>query len=103
MKQLLLLVLAGAACAAGARPLARLSLRCNDALAELRIDGAPAGTAGDYQKRKLSLRPGRHLFELRSASGEVAVREATLGPGDDVALVVNLGGQDKVQDKGVAQ
>ena len=70
--------------------MAHLALHCTDAAAELRVDGAPAGTAGDYEKRKLSLPPGHHVFELRTASGQVEVREATLGPGDEVALEVAL-------------
>jgi hypothetical protein len=65
-------------------------LRFPDPAAELRIDGAPAGKAGDYFKRQMTLRPGRHVFELRGADGSVAVREAHLGPGDQVAL--DLGG-----------
>lgn len=90
---------AWAACATSAAPLARIALHCNDSTAELRVDGAPAGTAGDYEKRKLSLPPGHHRLELRAASGQVEVREATLGPGDEVALQVNLGSTAK----GVAQ
>lgn|GEM_PF-1661261 len=108
MKLVLLALLLACACGAGARPLSRLGLRCNDPLAALRIDGAPAGTAGDYAGKKLSLQPGYHRLELRAASGEVAVREALLGAGDDVALVVTLGlaGQEtqaRVLDKGGAR
>ena len=79
-----------AGCAAQAPAMARISLRFPDPAADLRIDGAPAGKAGDYLKRRLTLRPGHHVFELRGADGSVAVREADLGPGDQVAL--DLGG-----------
>jgi hypothetical protein len=77
-------------CAVQAPAMARSALRFPDPAAELRIDGAPAGKAGDYLKRSLTLRPGHHVFELRGADGSVAVREADLGPGDQVAL--DLGG-----------
>jgi hypothetical protein len=85
-----LAALLAAGCAAQAPAMARISLRFPDPAAELRIDGAPAGKAGDYLKRRLTLRPGHHVFELRGADGSVAVREADLGPGDQVAL--DLGG-----------
>ncbi len=81
-------LLFAAACAAEAPAFARVALRASDPQAELRIDGAPAGKAGDYAKRRLTLRPGHHVFELRGADGSVAVREADLGPGDQVALDV---------------
>jgi hypothetical protein len=93
----LLLVLALAACGGpGAQVVppgyARLAIACPDADAEVTVDGAPAGKAGDYRggKGRLLLRPGRHRIELRSAGGQREVREAVLGPGDDVRLAVLL-------------
>ena len=86
--RLALLLLAG--CAAQAPAMARISLKFPDPAADLTIDGAPAGKAGDYFKRRLTLRPGHHVFSLRAPDGTVAVREADLGPGDQVAL--DLGG-----------
>jgi hypothetical protein len=83
-------LLAAAGCAAQAPALARIALRCPDPSAELTVDGAPAGKAGDYAKVRLSLRPGYHRFELRSAGGTVQVREVYVGPGDLIAL--ELGG-----------
>jgi hypothetical protein len=85
---LVLVLVAG--CAAAQPAVARITLRFPDPAAELTIDGAPAGKAGDYLKRRLTLRPGHHVFRLQAADGSVAVREADLGPGDQVAL--DLGG-----------
>ena len=79
-----------AACAAGAPAAARITLRRADPLAALTVDGAPAGSAGDYLKRGLSVRPGHHRLEVRGADGRVLVREADVGPGDQVAI--DLGG-----------
>jgi len=42
-------------------------------------------------KTRLSLRPGHHVFAVRSSDGTVQIREADLGPGDFVAL--DLGGK----------
>ena len=78
-------------CAAQAPAMARVRLRFPDPLAELSIDGAPAGKAGDYAKTRLTLRPGHHVFSLRGTDGSLEVREADLGPGDQVAL--DLGGR----------
>jgi hypothetical protein len=39
----------------------------------------------------LTVRPGHHVFEVRSPDGTVQVREADLGPGDFIAL--DLGGK----------
>lgn len=85
-----LLLLLAASCAAQPPSMARVVLKFPDPAAELSIDGAPAGKAGDYLKRPLTLRPGHHVFELRGKDGSVAVREADVGPGDRVAL--DLGG-----------
>ncbi|MCA1827295.1 MAG: hypothetical protein ABR567_01670 [Myxococcales bacterium] len=57
--------------------------------AELQVDGAPAGKM--QAKTRLTVRPGHHVFEVRSPDGTVQVREADLGPGDFVAL--DLGGK----------
>jgi len=78
----------GFGCAAQRMEMARVDLRCPDTAAELTVDGAPSGKA--QAKTRLSLRPGHHVFELRGADGSVQVREADLGPGDQVAL--DLGG-----------
>lgn len=78
------------ACAARAPLMARIALRTTDPLALVTVDGAPAGQAGDYAKRRLTVRPGHHRLEVRGADGSVAVRETDLGPGDQVAF--DLGG-----------
>jgi len=89
VRLLLLLLLAG--CAHRAPAWARLQLVVADPEAEVTIDGAPAGKAGEYRKRPLMLSPGRHLIELRSGTARV-VREADLGPGDRVALSIDMPG-----------
>ena len=68
--------------------MARVELRCPATAAQLTVDGAPSGEAKG--RTRLSLRPGHHVFELRAPDGTVQVREATVGPGDMVAL--DLGG-----------
>ena len=77
-----------AACAASKPQMARVELNCPESAAELLVDGAPSGKP--ERKTRLSLRPGHHVFEVRGADGSVQVREADLGPGDQVAL--DLGG-----------
>ena len=67
--------------------MAKVELRGADQ-AELSVDGAPAGKM--QAKTRLSVRPGHHVFEVRSQDGSVQVREADVGPGDFVAL--DLGG-----------
>lgn len=57
--------------------------------AELSVDGAPSGQL-EKAAMRLTLRPGHHVFEVRSQDGSVQVREAVLGPGDFVAF--DLGG-----------
>lgn len=69
--------------------LARVELKCSQG--QLAVDGAPSGEVSG--KTRLSLRPGHHVFELRSEDGSLQVREADLGPGDLVAL--DLGGGSK--------
>jgi hypothetical protein len=73
---------------------ARIALACADGQADVTVDGVPAGKAQDYASSggRLLVRPGRHRIELRAASGERAVREALVGPGDDVSFSVQLGG-----------
>lgn len=72
--------------------MARVALRGADPKAELTIDGAPAGFIADYNHSRLRLPAGHHVFTLRSAQGGVAVREADVGPGDDIALDFNPAG-----------
>jgi len=69
--------------------MARVELRCPPG--QLAVDGAPSGEV--YGKTRISLRPGHHVFELRGSDGSVQLREADLGPGDQVAL--DLGGPSK--------
>ena len=57
--------------------------------AELSVDGAPSGQLAAKATR-LQVRPGHHVFEVRTPDGNVEVREADVGPGDFVAL--DLGG-----------
>jgi len=83
-----LAVCSSLACAA-APQLARVELKCPQG--QLAVDGAPAGEVKG--KTRFSLRPGHHVFELREADGSVQVREADLGPGDQVAL--DLGGASR--------
>jgi hypothetical protein len=73
---------------------ARIALACADESAEVTVDGAPAGRASDYTASggRLLVRPGWHRIELRS-QGELAVREALLGAGDDVSISVQLPAQ----------
>src|SRR5262249_6986986 len=71
---------------AGPAPMARVEIKCPQG--QLAVDGAPAGEV--HGKTRFSLRPGHHVFELRKTDGSVQVREADLGPGDQVAL--ELGG-----------
>jgi hypothetical protein len=73
--------------------MARVALRCSDAQAELSVDGAPSGLVEDYRQKGLALRPGHHVFLLRSKDGSIIVREADLGPGDNVTLSVSLPGR----------
>ena len=81
-------VCSSVACAASPQ-LARVELKCPEG--QLAVDGAPAGEVKG--KARFSLRPGHHTFELRGADGSVEMREADLGPGDQVAL--DLGGASK--------
>ena len=69
--------------------MARVELLCPQGA--LAVDGAPAGEVKG--QTRFSLRPGHHVFELRESDGTVEVREADLGPGDQVAL--DLGGGTK--------
>jgi hypothetical protein len=69
---------------------AKIALKIPDPASEVTVDGAPAGKAGDYRTRRLVLRPGKHRIEVRAPDGSVEVREAELGPGDQIAL--ELGG-----------
>lgn len=87
-----LLALGGLACSAAAPALARIALRGADPASQLTVDGAPAGSMADYQHSRLRLPPGHHVFTLRSAQGAVTVREADVGPGDDIALDFNPAG-----------
>lgn len=74
-------VCSSVACAAQ-QPFARVELSAPQG--QLAVDGAPAGEVKG--KTRFTLRPGHHVFELRAADGRVEVREADLGPGDQVAL-----------------
>ena len=71
---------------------ARIALASSDGAAEVTVDGAPAGRASDYAQSggRLLVKPGWHRIELRSATGQSAIREALLGAGDDVALSVQF-------------
>jgi len=80
-------LLAAAACATASPPMAKVELR-GAASAELQVDGAPAGKM--LAKTRLSLRPGHHVFAVRTEDGSLRIREADLGPGDFIAL--DLGG-----------
>ena len=75
------------ACAAQRPQMAKIELRGPES-AELSVDGAPSGKL--EKTTRLTLRPGHHVFEVRSQDGSVQVREADVGPGDFVAL--DLGG-----------
>lgn len=79
-------------CSAAAPALARVALRGADPASELSVDGAPAGPMSGYQHSRLRLPAGHHVFTLRSAQGAVSVREADVGPGDDIALDFNPAG-----------
>ena len=81
-------------CSAAAPALARVALRGADLKSELTVDGAPAGALSDYDHQRLRLRPGHHVFALRSAQG-LLVREADLGPGDDISLDFNPAGGNR--------
>lgn len=78
-------------CSAAAPSLARVALRGADPKAELTVDGAPAGALADYDHQRLRLPAGHHVFALRSAQG-LQVREADVGPGDDISLDFNPSG-----------
>jgi hypothetical protein len=73
---------------AAATAMARVELRCPENAAELAVDGAPSGKP--QGKTRLTLKPGHHVFAVRSDDGTTQVREADLGPGDWIAL--DLGG-----------
>jgi hypothetical protein len=81
-------------CAAATPALARVALRGADPKAELTIDGAPAGRIEDYDRSRLRLPAGHHVFTLRSPAGTL-VREADVGPGDDIALDFNPAGGNR--------
>ena len=81
-----LALLLACGCATAAPSLARIALHGGDPKAELSIDGAPAGLLADYAQGRLTVKPGHHLIALRSPDGRIDVREADVGPGDDIAL-----------------
>ncbi|MBS2021175.1 MAG: hypothetical protein JST92_02110 [Deltaproteobacteria bacterium] len=70
----------------------KLSLRCADGEAEVRIDGLSRGRAADFDGKHghLYLKPGPHRIELQAKSGLTETREVELGPGDDVTMTISL-------------
>lgn len=95
------LIALGACAGARATRNARVSVRCDDADAELVVDGVPRGTAGDYAgAHRLLLTPGLHRLELR-AHGAVETRALQVGSDDDVTLNIALGEGARAAAQGV--
>lgn len=81
-------------CASASPQVAKIALRGGDPKSEITLDGVPAGALSDYAHGRLLVKPGHHVISLRTPDGAVSVREADVGPGDDVALNVS-GGTNK--------